>query len=617
MTLHDPLAPLTRTATTANSYDPESRTFEAVVATMTPVVRRDARGPFNEILNPATLAASAGIPLLDSHKTDSVRDLLGRVVSTRVDGDRVIAKLQLSTASDTDPIAQRIADGSLTGVSIGYRVSGWAESTGADGQRQKSPTAWTLTEVTLTTNPADPNARVRQQEALGATARPSETTPTNRAAPTPSQTGVHMTDVIETTTEQDAERTRRSAIRTLVRSAGLSAETADDLIDQDATVDQAKAAVFDATQTRTAPVIRTHTAQNDDPAVITRRQADAVAVRMAGGDCPDDARQYMGDSLLDMARDSLTRSGVSTRGLSADDVFTRAAHGTSDFPLVVSNAMGKVAADSYKAAESPLKQLGRQRVLRDFKPSTSIRLGEMGRLEEIAESGEIKATSRAESGESMSLKTFARAINVSRNLLVNDDLNLLGDMTAAFGEAAAQTEADEMVALLTSNPNLSDGTPVFDASRGNFANPGASLYDAGAGQSALSAARKAMRAYKGLDGKTLLNVTPKYLVVGPDTETYAEQLLATLYPATTDDVNVFGAKLSLLVEPRITDDRWFVFADPARVASLVYGYLASAQGVQIQRADAWSTLGIKYRAFLDFGTGWADWRGAYQNPGND
>ncbi|MGJ5618500.1 prohead protease/major capsid protein fusion protein [Sulfitobacter sp. MF3-043] len=615
MTLHDPLAPLTRTARTANSYDPETRTFEAVVATMTPVVRRDAQGVFNEILDPATLGASTGMPLLDSHNTASVRDLLGRVVSTRIEGTQVIAKLQLSTASDTDPIAQRIADGSLTGVSVGYRVTGWAESM-QNGQRQKTPTAWTLTEVTLTTNPADPNARVRHQEALCDPARHSETE-TKRAANNPTQTGADMPDVIETNPEQDAERTRRSTIRTLVRSAGLPAETADDLIDLDSTVDQAKAAVFDATQTRTAPVIRTHAPQNEDPAVITRRQADAVAVRMAGGEVPDDARQYMGDSLLDMARDSLTRSGVSTRGLSADDVFTRASHGTSDFPLVVSNAMGKVAADSYKAAESPLKAIGKQRVLRDFKASTSIRLSEMGRLEEIAESGEISHTSRAENGESMSLKTYARGINVSRNLLINDDLNLLGDMTAAFGEAAAQTEADEMVKLLTESHNLSDGLPVFDASRGNLGNPGMSLYDAGAGQNALSTARKAMRAYKGLDGKTLLNVTPKYLVVGPDTETYAEQLLASLYPATTDDVNVFGAKLSLLVEPRITDDSWFVFADPARVASIVYGYLASAQGVQIQRAEAWDTLGIKFRAFLDFGTGWSDWRGAYQNPGND
>ncbi len=504
-----------------------------------------------------------------------MRDLLGRVLSTRVEGQQVIAKLQLSTASDTDPIAQRMADGSLTGVSIGYHVAGWSVSSGQNGTRQKTPTAWTLTEVTLTTNPADPHARVRQLEALGATARLSETAPTNRAAnPSPgSQNGSpNMPDpVIETNPQQDAERTRRSEIRTLVRSAGLPAETAD-LIDQDSTVDQAKAAVWDATQTRTAPVIRTHTAQNDDPAVITRRMSDAVAVRMAGGECPDDARQYMGDSLLDMARDTLTRSGVSVRGLAADEVFTSAEHGTSDFPLVVSNAMGKVAADSYKAAETVLKQLGRQRVLRDFKPSTSIRVGEMGRLEEIAGSGEIKATSRAENGESMSLKTFARAINVSRNLLINDDLNLLGDMIAAFGEAAAQTEADEMVALLTSNPNLSDGTPVFDASRGNLAGTGAAP-----STGELDMVRKAMRATKGTDGKTLISVTPKFLLVGPELEGQTERLLSSIYAASTADVNAWAGKLSMLVEPRLTGNQWFVFADPARVASMVYGYLASAQ----------------------------------------
>ncbi len=69
------------------------------------------------------------------------------------------------------------------------------------------------------------------------------------------------------------------------------------------------------------------------------------------------------------------------------------------------------------------------------------------------------------------------------------------------------------------------------------------------------------------------------------------------------------------MEPRLTGPKWFIFADPVRLASLQYGYLASAQGVQIQRAEAWDTLGLKYRGFLDFGAGWLDWRGAYQNTG--
>jgi HK97 family phage prohead protease len=602
MTLYDPLAQLTRAATAANSYDPETRTFEAVVATTTPVVRRDARGVFNEVLDPATLAITEDMPLLDSHRTDTVRALLGRVVSVRVVGDQVIARAKLTSAADAAPIAQRIADGSLTGISIGYRVSGWTETTVPDGQRQKAPTGWKITEVTLTTNPADPNARVRHAKSPAEPARAGGISE-NRAA-----NGVNMEN--DETTLDRAEIERRSDIRGLCRAAGLPDEQMDRLIEQGATTEQVKATCFDHAQTRTVPVIRIHTPQNDDPQVIVQRQADAVSVRMAGGECPDASRPYMGDSLLDMAKGSLARAGVSTRGMSPDEVFTRSAHGTSDFPLVVSNAMGKVAAEAYRAAEPPLKKLCRQRVLRDFKPSTSIRLGEMGRLEEIVESGEITHTSRAENGESFQLKTYARAINVSRNLLVNDDLNLLGDMTAAFGEAAAQTEADLLVDLLTSNTNLSDGTAVFATARGNMAAVGADPSNTTLGE-----ARKAMRGFKGLDGKTLISVSPKYLVVGPELETAAEQLLASIYATTTGDVNAWAGKLSLLVEPRLTGDDWYVFADPARIAGMVYGYLASAQGVQIQRAEAWDTLGMKYRAFLDFGAGWTDWRGAYYNAG--
>ena len=586
----------TRAATTRpNSFDPETRTVSAVIATATPVLRRDARGPFSEVLTADTLdlSASQGVAVLDSHNTSSVRHQLGRVRSIGLEGGSVVAVLELTSAEDAAPVLQRIADGTVSGVSIGYHVTGWAENTSPSG-RVKTPTGWRITEVTLTSNPADPSARLRHQE--------------ESAMPDP---------VIETQSPEALETQRRADIRGLVRAAGLAPDVADQLIDQNADLTAAKAAVFDALEERrrSAPVIRTHAPQNDDPTVIRQRREEALHVRMAGGEPKPEVRAYMGESFLDMARDSLTRSGVSTRGLSPDEVFTRAAeHTTSDFPTLVSNAMNKTALASYQAAASPLKTLGRQRSLSNFKTATSIRLGEMGRLEELAESGEITATSRAENGETMHLKTYARGITVSRKLLIDDDLGMLGDMTAAFGEAAAQTEADILLDLITSNPDLSDGDPVFTEGRGNLATTGVPLDDAGV-QAALDAARKAMRTTKGLDGKTIINVSPKYLLVGPDSESAAERLLASIYPATTDDVNVYASKLSLLVEPRLTGPSWYIFADPARLAAIQYGYLSSAQGVQIQRAEAWSTLGMKFRAWLDFGAGWLESRAAYLNEG--
>ena len=580
----------TRAAQTRpNSFDPDTRTVSAVIATPTPVPRRDARGPFLEVLTADTLDLSAAdLPVLDSHRTASVRDQLGRVRSIAKEGDSVVAVLWLSSAEDVAPVVQRIADGTVTGVSIGYRVAGWTERQTPAG-RVKSPTAWMITEVTLTSNPADPSARLRHQE----------------ESPMPEAT--------ETVSPDVAEQTRRRDIRALVRTAGLDAQVADDLIDAGADMTRAKAEIFDAVQDRrrAAPIIRSHAPANDDPATIIRRQSDALAFRMGGGGEPAaDVRPFLNLSLRDMAVDSLTRAGVSTRGMSADEVFTRAGeHTTSDFALTVSNAMNKVALDTYRAAESPLKTLCRQRTLPNFKDATSIRLGEMGRLEELAESGEITHTSRAESGETMRLKTFARGVTVSRKLMIDDDLGLLGDMTAALGEAAAQTEADILVALLTGNPNLSDGNPVFHASRGNIGTAD------GPSVASLTESRLAMRTRKGLDGATIIAAAPRYVLVPATLETDAEQVLASIQPSTVDDVNPFGGKLSLLVEPRLTGETWYVFADPARLAAMQYAYLSSAQGVQIQRTEAWDTLGMKFRAFLDFGAGWLDWRGAHRIPG--
>ena len=103
--------------------------------------------------------------------------------------------------------------------------------------------------------------------------------------------------------------------------------------------------------------------------------------------------------------------------------------------------------------------------------------------------------------------------------------------------------------------------------------------------------------------------------MSPDLETSAEKLLASIYAATSADVAAFAGKLTLVVEPRLTGNTWYVLADPAQVPSMQYGYLAAAQGVQIQRQDAWNTLGLQYRAWVDFGTGWLDWRGAYRAAG--
>jgi HK97 family phage prohead protease len=571
-----------------NSYDPANRTFTAVIATDAPVLRHDPQGAYSEILPADAFDLSAQrLSVLDSHNTATVRAVLGRTLSIRREGNQIVADLQLSSAEDVVPIGQRIADGTLSGISIGYAVTGWATRR-EGGRRIKTASHVLLREVTLTSNPADPKATVRQQKE---SAMPKDV--------------------------QDQEG-RATLIQRLVAAHDLPDEWAtrmeeagEELTDDEVRT-QARAAAAEALQTRArqTPRIRT-VAKQDDPATVMQHRSDALFARVSGAAPTEQARPYMADSLRDHARAAVEATGTSTRGMDADQLFRAAMHTTSDFPGLLTSTGNRTLMGGYQAAQSPIKTtLARQATMADFRPSTRLKLSDVGLLEKVSESGEIKSTTRGEAAESYALDTYATQFAISRKALINDDLGAFRDWGATAGRMAAETEANLLLKLLLSNPVMNeDGLALFHATHNNLA-AAAALSVA-----TLDAARKSMRSMKALDKKTPINATPKFLVVGPEQETAAEQVLAAIYAATVADVNPFGGKLTLLVEPRITDDRFYIFADPAVLPVLEYAYLSSAQGPQMASREGWDVLGMEFRVVLDFGCGAVDWRGAYLNPG--
>ena len=510
-----------------STWDPKTFTVEVVAATDTPVARRDKAGAYAERLDMTTLdlTSAKDLPVFFAHRpAGTSREIAGIVQSLRVESGQLLATLRLSQADDNLPLIQRVADGTVTGVSIGYLVTAWSESR-EGGLRVKSPKAWTISEISFTPNPADPNSRVRSLE--------------HAQMPDP--------------TLNDAatlERTRRTDIRLLVRTAGLSADVADDLIDDGADLGTAKATVFDAMQARPKPIIRTHAA-HDDPALTRSRRADALHCRVTGEAPKDDVRPYMADTLRDHARAAVEAAGVSARAMGTETLFRSAMHSTSDFPNLLTGTGNRTLMAAYQAAQSPIKAtIARQATIADFRPKTMLRLSDVGPLSKVAENGEITSTTRGEAKESYGLDTYATLFGLSQKALINDDLGAFRDWGQTAGRMAAETEANLIWKLLDSNPVMGeDGLAMFHATHGNLEAQAPILGELSV--ASLTNARQAMRKMKGLDKRTPINATPRYLVVGPALETKAEQILATLAAATVADVNPFAARLTLLVEPRI------------------------------------------------------------------
>jgi hypothetical protein len=259
-----------------------------------------------------------------------------------------------------------------------------------------------------------------------------------------------------------------------------------------------------------------------------------------------------------------------------------------------------------------LRPVARRVTAADFRTRTVLRMGGGSGLLPVEEHGEIKSGALGEAGESYAPKTFARIFGFSRKLIVNDDLNALGDFLAGIAGLAAQTLGDELYNRVYLNAAMSDGTNIFHANHGNLGSA------ADITVASLSAGRQAMRTMLGPDGNRV-SVTPKFLVVGPAKETVAEQVLAALAATEVGSVNPFAGKLTLIVEPRITDNSWYLFPDPALMPVLEYCELdgtrqMSAEGPRVETRVGFSVEGIETKVAYDLGVGIVS-PYAFRNPG--
>jgi len=574
-----------------STLDRDNRTVEAVVATDSPV-------PMPGRIERLTLTAEAvrvasRLPLMDTHHQGSVSNILGYADNFRFEGGRLFATLHIRD----DRAFDLVADGILTGISIGYRVRKFTDSPRdvRSGQLVRNVTSLEIVEVSLVAVPADKQATIRSQTMEDEI-----------------ETG--QQEIISDPPEDETRAETNAQIRSAVTYARLPAAFANDLIDREATVEEARSAVFAEMQRRSVPVSNIRVGPSgDDPAVVQDRMAEALACRAMGTEPSDGARAYMSLGMSDMARQSLQRSGqAGIATLGREEVLTRALHTTSDFPNLLTATGNRILMPAYRAAESQLKQLARQRTADDFRPMSLLKLGEFGKLQKVTEAGEIKALTTGEAKEGYSLETFGGMFNLSRKAIINDDLGAFARWAEMMGRAAAETEADQLVSLLTGNPVMEDGNALFSAAHGNL-----SVTGAAPDVDSLSAARLALRRQTGLDGVSPISATPKFILAAPELETTFEKLLAELAAAKVDDQNPFSGKMTLLIEPRLSGDDWYVFADPAMLPVLEYAYLSSAQGPQIASRDGWEVLGREFRVVLDFGCGAVDWRGAYHDLGED
>lgn len=227
----------------------------------------------------------------------------------------------------------------------------------------------------------------------------------------------------------------------------------------------------------------------------------------------------------------------------------------------------------------------------------------------MLENGEIKYGSFGEGKEQVQAFSYAIALNVSRQMLINDDLGAISDLLTSYGASVALFEEVTFYASAF-NGNLADGKPVFHADHKNLAGtPSAITVDS------VGDGRKAMSKQKSLDGNPLLSNAARIMLVGPDKLTEAEKLLASITPATVSTVNIFSGKFELIETSQIKDNAWHLFGEPSAGSNYRWGYLEGYEAPRVRMDEPFGRQGFSMSVEHDFGCGATDYRFGYKNAG--
>lgn len=317
---------------------------------------------------------------------------------------------------------------------------------------------------------------------------------------------------------------------------------------------------------------------------------------------------------------ALVRAGFEAdRMLRASGGFT-----THSLQTLLNNVANKSALASFMLADknSVARRICREVDHSDFKTHTRVRLTATGEFKPLNQAGELQHGGVSEETYQNKVKTEGIIYQLTREDLVNDDLQQFNDQPARIGrQGRLKLEKTVFTVLLNNTDNF------FSTNNKNNLT-GA---DTAFGIVGLTKAFQAFRDQTDLNGDPIL-VEPEIVLVPTalwinalehSRETRVNETTATGKPNVAS--NPHAGRFEPLTTPYLNSQNipgssaatWFTFADPNTLPAMEIAYLRGMRTPTIETGQPdFDTLGIAMRGFWDFGVAKVDHRAANRSVGS-
>lgn len=285
---------------------------------------------------------------------------------------------------------------------------------------------------------------------------------------------------------------------------------------------------------------------------------------------------------------------------------------------ILADVYNKRLLQGFRYADASWREIATIGSVSDFKAINSYRLNMVGGFEEVGAGGELKHATLSDESYSNQAKTYGKMLGLTRQDIINDDMGALSDVPFMFGRAAANSFNDVFWTEF-----LDDAT-FFASGNSNVNTAAAEL-----GVTALDAAEQGFMAITAADGKPT-GIKPAILLTPVALKTLARQLFndqvlgvtslgATNAKAKDPISNPFVGMFKPVFSPYLTDTKdYYLLADPMDCPVIQAVFLNGRQEPFVESSAAeFNTLGILYRAYMDWGVALQDPKGGYKAHIND
>ncbi len=318
-------------------------------------------------------------------------------------------------------------------------------------------------------------------------------------------------------------------------------------------------------------------------------------------------------TLRELARASLTERGVGVATYNPMQMIGMAfTHSTSDFGNILLDVANKAILLGWEENDETFEKWTKKGQLSDFKTAHRVGLGAFPSLRQVREGAEYKYVTLDDKGETIALATYGELFSITRQAIINDDMNMLTDVPMKFGRAAKATVGDLVYAVLIDNEKMSDKKALFSTDHKNMLTGGMDV-------ETISAGRTAMRQQK--EGERTLNIRPAFMLVPTTLETQAIQVVKSGSVKGADvNANIINPVRDLaeiIAEPRLDEAStkdWYM-ASRQGSDTIEVAYLNGIDVPYIDQLEGFTSDGVTTKVRIDAGVAPVDYRGLLKVTG--